>query len=171
MQVDAIILVSMLGTKIRSNLHKCQYASSLPSDHSQGQAQWKHFCSLVSPDILTSFFVRPLAKGVVDSPSHTSGFNCYWLKVVMAEEVIVFLASCSLCCCDACLSGTVCSGTEQSVQTFASHTRLRRLCLVPKVNPSSLFPTHAKPTCSKVEGRLMGVNDLLGKELVTERLG
>jgi len=40
---------------------------------------------------------------------YTSGLNCNWLKVIIASEVMVFLAFCSLrlCCYKVCLSGTV----------------------------------------------------------------
>jgi len=40
---------------------------------------------------------------------HTSGLNCYWLKVVIALDVMVFLAICDLsfCGCETSLSGKV----------------------------------------------------------------
>jgi len=57
--------------KIRSNLHTDQYAGSVSPDHSKGQrCWWSNWRSLGSPDgdTSTSFFVRPLKKGVVDLP-------------------------------------------------------------------------------------------------------
>ena len=61
---------------------------------------WSHWCSLGSPDI-TSFFARPLKRGGGHAII-TSGFNCNWLKVVIALKVMVFFAFCSLslCCCN-----------------------------------------------------------------------
>jgi len=52
-----------------------------------------------------------------------------------------------------------------------SHTRLRPLCQGLKVDPLSLFPSLFKSTGSKVEGKLMWVNDLLRMELMAECLG
>jgi len=59
---------------------------------------WSHWRSLDSPDASTSFFVRPLKNGSGLS-IHTSGLNCHWLKVVIALEVMIFLAFCSLSFC------------------------------------------------------------------------
>ena len=68
--------------EIRSNLH-VRYAGSFPFDYSQEQVQVE----------LLSF------PGLA---IHDSGFNCGWLKAVVVEEVIVFLAfsSLSLSCCN-----------------------------------------------------------------------
>jgi len=52
-----------------------------------------------------------------------------------------------------------------------SHTRLRPLFQGPKVRPSGLLPSLVRPTGSKVEGRPLGVNDLLRMELMAEFLG
>ena len=59
---------------------------------------WSHWRSLDSPDASTSFFVRPLKNGSGLS-IHTSGLNCHWLKVVIALEVMIFLAFCDLSFC------------------------------------------------------------------------
>ena len=55
--------------------------------------------------------------------------------------------------------------------TIASYTRLRPLYQGPKVKASGLLPSLVRPTGSKVEGRLMWVNDLLRMELMAECLG
>jgi len=55
--------------------------------------------------------------------------------------------------------------------TVASYTRLRPLHQGPKVNPPCFLLFPVKPTGSKVEGRLMRVNDLLRVEFMAECLG
>jgi len=55
--------------------------------------------------------------------------------------------------------------------TVASHTRLRPLYQGPKDNLSGLLSSFFRLTGSKVEGRLMWVNDLLRIELMAECLG
>jgi len=96
--------------QIRSE-QSCTQASILavfPLITARDRRCWSHWDSLGSPDILTSFFVRQLKKGGVLS-IHTSGFNCNWLEVESAFEVIEFLTFCTLrpCSRDACLSGSV----------------------------------------------------------------
>jgi len=72
--------------EIRSNLH-VQYAGSFPFDYSQEQVQVE----------LLSF----PGLAIHDS-GFNCGFNCGWLKAVVVEEVIGFLAfsSLSLSCCN-----------------------------------------------------------------------
>jgi len=53
----------------------------------------------------------------------------------------------------------------------ASYTKLRPLNQGLKVNPSGLFPSLVKLMGSKVEGRLMQVNDLFRMELMAKCLG
>jgi len=39
------------------------------------------------------FFASPLKKGAVDLPYiYTGGLNCHWFKVVIALEIMAFLA-------------------------------------------------------------------------------
>ena len=107
--VGTVILGSTLGTtKIKSNLNTGQYTGSVPSDHSQGQAMVE---PLLLPGItryINKFFWKATQKRGGGLHTHTSGFDCDWLKVVIVREVIssVF-CSLSLCCCSACLSGVV----------------------------------------------------------------
>ena len=81
--------------KIRSNLHTSQYTGSISPGHSQGQ-------TLVEPLALPGvtrhlkFLRRTTQKRLA---IHTSGLNCHWLKVVIALEVVIFLAFCGLSFC------------------------------------------------------------------------
>ena len=85
--------------KIRSNLHTGQYVGSVSLDHSQRQM-------LVQPLVLpgvTRRINKLLCKTTQERGSglaiHTSGLNCHWLKVVIALEVMIFLAFCDLSFC------------------------------------------------------------------------
>ena len=152
--------------KIRSNLHTGQYVGSVSLDHSQRQM-------LVQPLVLpgvTRRINKLLCKTTQERGSglaiHTSGLNCHWLKVVIALEVMIFLAFCGR---KTSLSGRVfIVALSKSVHnwTVASHTRLRPLYQGPKVRPSSLLPSLDRLTSSKVEGRPMRVNVLLRMELM-----
>ena len=78
--------------KVRSNSHTGQYAGSISADHSQGQ-------TLVEPLALPGVarhinkFLRKTTR------KRGSGLNCHWLKVVIALEVMIFLAFCGLSFC------------------------------------------------------------------------
>ena len=95
--------------KSRSNLHTGQYAGSVSTDHSHGQ-------TLVEPLLLpgvtrriNKFLCKTTQKGGNGLATRTSGLNCHWLKVVIALEVMIFLAFCglSLCGSKTSLSGRV----------------------------------------------------------------
>ena len=80
---------------------------------------------------------------------HTSGRNWNWLKMVIALEIIVFLAFCSLslCCCKACKSGTV---LVVAPSKSVHNCRISSLAwaFVPGAQSQSYVPV--KPTRSKV---------------------
>ena len=95
--------------KIRSNLHTGQYAGSISPGHSQGQTLVE---TLALPGV-ARHINKLLRKTTQNRGSglaiHTSGLNCHWLKVVIALEVMIFLAFCDLsfCGCKTSLSGRV----------------------------------------------------------------
>ena len=85
--------------KIRSNLHTGQYAGSVSPDHSQGQTLEE---SLVLPGVtrhINKFFIKTTQKRGSGLAIHTSGLCCHWLKVIIALEVMIFLAFCGLSFC------------------------------------------------------------------------
>ena len=92
--------------KIRSNLHTGQYAGSISLSHSQGQML------VVLPGVarhINKFLHKTTQKRGSRLAIHTSGLNCHWLQVVIALEVMIFLAFCDLNFCDrkTSLSGRV----------------------------------------------------------------
>jgi len=104
---------------------------------------------------------------------HTSGLNCHWLKVIIALEVMVFwhhASSAFVAVKLACLAVSLQWPQAKVSTTIASHTRLRPMYQGPKVNPSSLL-SFVRPTGSKVEWRLMRVNDLLSRVVESEVFG
>ena len=120
--------------KIRSNLHTGQYVGSVSPDHSQGQ-------TLVEPLALPGGHQTHQQVSLQDH-SKKGLCTCHthqWsqLKVVIALEVMVFLAFCVLSCSrETSLSGIVFVGAPSKVSTtVASHTRLRPLCQWLKVRP------------------------------------
>ena len=85
--------------KIRSHLHSSQYAGSISPGHSQGQTLVE---PLVLPGItrhINKFLRKTTQKRGSGLAIHTSGLNCHWLKVVIALEVMIFLAFCDLSFC------------------------------------------------------------------------
>jgi len=88
-------------------LHTGQYAGSISPDHSQGQ-------TLVVPLALpwvarhiNKLFCKTTQKRGSGLAIHTSGLNCHWFKVVIALEVMIFMAFCGLSFCGrkpACLA-------------------------------------------------------------------
>jgi len=95
--------------KIRSKLHTGQYAGNISPGHSQGQTLVE---PLVLPGVarLINKFLRKTTQNRGSGLAiHTSGLNCHWLKVVIALEVMIFLAFCNLsfCGCKTSLSGRV----------------------------------------------------------------
>ena len=158
--------------KVRSNSHTGQYAGSISPDHSQGQTLVE---PLAFPPRVTRHINKFLRMTTQKRGSglaiHTSGLNCHWLLVVIALEVMIFLAFCGLSFCGrkTDLSGRVFISQwpwAKVSTTVASHTRLRPLYQGPIVRPSGLLPSLVRPTGSKVEGRPMWVNDLLRMELI-----
>ena len=80
--------------KIRSSLHTGQYAGSFSPDHSQGQTLVE---SLALPGVtrrVNKFLCKTTQKRGSGLAIHISGLNCHWLKVVLALEVMIFLAFC-----------------------------------------------------------------------------
>jgi len=85
--------------KIRSNLHTGQYAGSISPGRSQGQMLVE---PLALPGVarhINKFLRKTTQKRGSGLAIHTSGLNCHWLKVVIALEVMVFLAFCGLSFC------------------------------------------------------------------------
>ena len=85
--------------KIRSKLHTGQYAGNISPGHSQGQTLVE---PLVLPGVarhIKKFFRKTAQKRGSGFAIHTSGLNCQWLKVVIALEVMIFLAFCDLSFC------------------------------------------------------------------------
>jgi len=178
------MLVSILkATKkrtdnVKSNLQTGQYAGSVSPDHSQRQA-------LVEPlavalhgvtRYMNKFVCKVTQKRGSRLAIHTNGLICHWLKMVIALEVMVFLAFCILSFRShkTSLSGSVfvmAPSKKKCPQLLHPILlRLRPLYRGTKVNPSGL-PPFVRPTGSKVEERLMQVNDLLRIELVAKCLG
>jgi len=160
--------------KIRSNLHTGQYTSSISPGHIQGQTLVEPLALPGVPRHLNKFLRKTTQKRGSGLAIHTSSSNCHWLKVVIALEVMIFLAFCGLsfCGCRTSLSGGVfIVALSKSVHNCCTHARLRPLYQGPKVRPSGLLLSLVRPTGSKVEGRPMRVNDLLRMELMAERLG
>ena len=80
--------------KVRSNSHTGQYAGSISPDHSQGQTLVE---PLALPGVarhINKFLRKTTQKRGSGLAIHTSGLNCHWLKVVIAVEVMAFLAFC-----------------------------------------------------------------------------
>ena len=85
--------------KVRSNSHTGQYAGSISPDHSQGQTLVE---PLAPPGVarhINKFFRKTTQKRGSGLAIHTSCLNCHWLKVVIALEVMIFLAFCGLSFC------------------------------------------------------------------------
>jgi len=110
--------------KVRSNSHTGQYAGSISADHSQGQ-------TLVEPLALPGVarhinkFLRKTTR------KRGSGLNCHWLNVVIALEVMIFLAFCGLSFCGrkTSLSGkSLYSGPEQKCPQLLRPTPGSGLC-------------------------------------------
>jgi len=110
MVVSTLIKAARKRTgKIRSNFHTGQYAGSISTGHSQGQTLVE---PLVIPEVarhIKKFLRKTTPKRVSGFDIHTSGLNCHWLKVVIALEVMIFLAFCDLsfCGCKTSLSGGI----------------------------------------------------------------
>jgi len=86
--------------KIRSNLHTGQYAGSISPDHSQGQTLVEPLALSVVARYINKFLYKTTQKrGNCEVAIHTSGLTCHWLKVVIALEVLIFLAFCGLSFC------------------------------------------------------------------------
>jgi len=155
-------------SKIRSNLHTGQYASSTSPGHSQGQMLVE---PLALPGVtrhINKFLRKTTQKKGSGLAIHTSGLNCHWLKMAIALEVMIFLAFCDLSFCG--------RKTSLSGRVFivAPSKSVHNCCVPhhgPKVRPSGLLPSLVRLTGSKVEGRPMRVNDLLRTELMAECLG
>jgi len=109
------MVVSMLKAdrkrkgKIRSNLHTGQYASSISPGHSQGQMLVEPLALPRVARHINKFLCKTTQKRGSGLAIHTSGLNCHWLKVVIALEVMIFLAFCGLSFlgCKTSLSGRV----------------------------------------------------------------
>ena len=82
--------------KIRSNLHTGQYAGSISPGHSQGQTLVEPLALPRVARHINKFLRKTTHKRVNGLPIHNSGLNCHWLKVVIALEVLIFLAFCNL---------------------------------------------------------------------------
>jgi len=128
-QVGVVMLGNALGTtKIKSNLHIGQYAGSLPSDHSQEQALGQPLSLPGITKHINKFLCEAARERCGGLTTHTSGFDCDWLKVIIVEEVIiVFLVLQPQPLLLQCLPvrHCVCSGTEnKSPHLLLSHTRL-----------------------------------------------
>jgi len=77
---------------------------------------WSHWCSLWDHQTYQHIYSWGYSKKVQWSCHTHQGLNCNWLKVVIALEVMVFLAFCSLslCCRKTCLPVWQClSGPKQ----------------------------------------------------------
>jgi len=85
---QATTLVTILRmAKIRSNMHTCQYAGSVPSYHNQGKRWWSHYHSLGSYQQVP---FQVSQKRGSELALHTSGLDCNWLKATIVKKVIVF---------------------------------------------------------------------------------
>jgi len=132
---------------------------------------WNHCRSLGSPGT-SSLFAKPFKKGAGGLTVPTNDLYCDWFKVVIAIEVIIFLAFCSLslCCRKTCLSGTV-FVVAQSESVHSLHPILG-LGHCTRASSKSIhrasFCPPVKLTGSKVEGRLMQSGDFLRMELMSE---
>jgi len=93
--------------KLDQTCTQANILAAFPLATARDRRWWSHWRSL-SADTSTSFFVWPLKRGG-GRAIHTSGLNCHWLKVVIALEVVIFLAFCgpSFCGCRTSLSGGV----------------------------------------------------------------
>jgi len=117
--------------KIRSNSHTGQYAGSISPGHSQGQTLVE---TLALPGVarhINKFLQNTTQKRSNGLAIHTSGLNCHWLKVVIALEVMIFLAFCSLSFCGrkTSLSGkSLYSGPEQKCPQLLRPTPGSGLC-------------------------------------------
>ena len=83
--------------KIRSNLYTGQYGGT--NSPSQGQTLVE---PLALPGVarhIDKFLWKTTQKRGSGLAIHTSGLNCHWLKVVIALEVMIFLAFCDLSFC------------------------------------------------------------------------
>jgi len=85
--------------KIRSNLHTGQYVGSNSPGHSQGQTLVE---PLALPEVarhINKFLRKTTQKRGSGLVIHTSGLNFHWFEVVIALEVMIFLAFCDLSFC------------------------------------------------------------------------
>jgi len=99
MVVSTLKAVRERTGKIRSKLHTGQYAGSISPGHSRGQTLVE---PLALPGVarhINKFLRKTTQKRGSGLTIHTSGLNCHWLKVVIALEVMIFLAFCGLSFC------------------------------------------------------------------------
>jgi len=131
--------------------------AAFPLTTARDERWWNHCRSLESPDISTSFFPRPLKKGVVDLPYiYTSGFDCDRFKVVIVE-VITFSAfsNLSLCCFSAYLSGAAFT-VALSKSVYDCCIPYQALTSAPDSQSQSIRPPPVPCQAgSEVEGRLI----------------
>ena len=175
MVVSTLKAVRKTTGKIRSNLHTGhEYAGSISPDHSQGQTLVE---PLALPGVarhINKFLQKTTQKrGSGLAILHTSGLNCHWLKVVIALEVMIFLAFCDLSFCGrkTSLSGRVFSGPDLSKSVHNCCVPHQAPASVPGAQKSGHPASFHRWSGSKVEGRPMLVNDLLRMELMAECCG
>ena len=147
--------------------------AAFPLATARDRRWWSH---LVLPGVarhINKFLRKTTQKRGSGYDIHTSGLNYHWLKVVIALEVMIFLAFCHLSFCGrkTSLSGRV---------FIVALSKSVNNCCVPHQAPASVPGARSqairppaslvRPTGSKVEGRQLRVNDLLRMELMAECL-
>ena len=116
--------------KIRSNVHTSQHAASVPSDHGQGQALVK---PLSLPGVtwhVNEFLCKSAQKRGSGLIIQTSGFDCNWLKAIIASKPLYFRhfsVSASVTILPGIAALTMQWLSAKVSTTVASHTRLLSL--------------------------------------------
>jgi len=73
-------------------MHTGQYAGDVPSDHGQRQALVEPLSLPGVAQNVDEFLCKTAQEGGSGLAVRTSGFDCNWLKVIIAKKVIVFPA-------------------------------------------------------------------------------
>jgi len=165
--MEVVILGSTLGTYIKP-AHRpisCWQHSLWPQPGtSTGETR------LSLPGIIrytNKFLCEAAQKGAVDlTYTPASGIDCDWLKVVFVKEVSIFSAFYSLCCCSACLSGTV-FVVALSKSVHKGCVPYQALTLVPGIQSQSIRPF---PVPCQVDGSKVSVSVYLGTTINKHRI-